>query len=372
MGPLGYLEDDLASLGERGLLRVPEGPACSEAIDACTNDYLGYGVTPMSEAEIDAVRGLPAGARASRLIDGTQPAHSALETAVAKWVGLPAALSFSSGFSANVGLLQAIAGPGDLIVSDELNHASLIDGCRLSGANVAVVPHLADVREALARPARRRFVVVESYYSMDGDSPDLVDLRAACDAAAAALVVDEAHALGVYGPGGSGMCAAQGVRPDVLIGTFGKALGLQGAFVASSGPMRDWLWNRARSFVFSTGLSPILARLAELRVRRAQADDAGRQRLVENTAQLDALLQRVDSDYPLVRMPGSSGPVCPLWVGEPRLAVELAERARARGVLVRAIRPPTVPSGTARLRVTVKANWTPEETSQVAEALLAR
>ncbi len=369
MGPLGYLQDDLANLRESGLLRAPENAAPSEAIDACTNDYLGYGLAPLSEAELEALRGLPAGARASRLIDGCHPQHDVLEDAVAEWVGLPSALTFPSGFSANVGLLQAIAGQGDLVVSDELNHASLIDGCRLSRAEVAVVPHLGDVREALSRPARRRFVVVESYYSMDGDSPDLADLRAACDATGAVLVVDEAHALGVFGRQGSGLCAAQGVVPDVLIGTFGKALGVQGAFVASSAPMRDWLWNRARSFVFTTGLSPLLARLAEIRVRRARADDAARRRLAENVTLFDRLLAAADVPNPLTREPGSAGPVCPLVVGEAGVAVDLAERARARGVLVRAIRPPTVPAGTARLRVTVKASWSSDDARSVATAL---
>ncbi len=369
MGPLGYLQDDLASLRESGLFRSPESGALPQAIDACTNDYLGYGTAPLLAPELEALRGLPAGARASRLIDGCHPQHERLETLAAEWVGLQSALSFPSGFSANVGLLQAIAGPGDLIVSDELNHASLIDGCRLSRAEVAVVPHLGDVREALSRPARRRFVVVESYYSMDGDSPDLRDLRAACDAEGAVLVVDEAHALGVFGPEGSGKCAAQGVVPDVLIGTFSKALGLQGAFVASQAPMRDWLWNRARSFVFSTGLSPLLAGLAEIRIRRARADDAARQRLAENAALFDRLLGSGELAGSLVRAAGSAGPVCPLIVGEAQAAVELAERARSRGILVRAIRPPTVPAGTARLRVTVKASWSPGDTSRVAQAL---
>ena len=299
---------------------------------------------------------------------GSRVLDQAWETGslVADWVGLPAALSFSSGFAANIGLIHAGAGPGDLIVSDALNHASLIDGCRLSRAEVAVVPHLSDVREALARPARRRFVLTESYYSMDGDSPDLAALREACDSRGAMLIVDEAHALGVFGSQGAGKCAAAGVKPDVLIGTFGKALGVQGAFVACSTTMRDWLWNRARSFVFSTGLSPVLARLAELRVERVRSDDAARERLVANTADFDRRLLEVPG---LRRARGSSGPICPLPVGEPNAAVALAESARRSDVLVRAIRPPTVPVDTARLRVTVKANWSVDELSRVATAL---
>ncbi len=180
-------------------------------------------------------------------------------------MGLPSSLVFSSGYAANVGLMSSLPRPGDLVVSDALNHASIIDGIRLSKCRVAVVPHLdvGAVETALRdRGAGRAFVVTESYFSMDADSPDLGALRALCDRHGAALVVDEAHAVGVLGPGGAGLCAEQGVVPDALVGTFGKAFGAAGAFVAGCEALTRWLWNSARSFVISTGMSPVVAAAA--------------------------------------------------------------------------------------------------------------
>ncbi len=224
------------------------------------------------------------------MVSGDHAAHRAAEASLAEWVGRPAALLYSSGYAANVGLISALAGPGDLIVSDALNHASIIDGCRLSRATVAVAAH-ADRRGGGARLSQRSgrgraFVVVESLFSMEGDCPDLAALRGVCDEHEAALLVDEAHALGVLGPEGAGACAEAGVRADALVGTCGKALGLQGAFVAGSARLRDWLWNRARSFVFSTGVSPALAGAVPGRVARARRDDQARRRVLSFAAQV--------------------------------------------------------------------------------------
>ncbi|RYE86633.1 MAG: 8-amino-7-oxononanoate synthase, partial [Myxococcales bacterium] len=317
----------------------------------CSNDYLGYATDRL----IEPTTGAALGSAASRLISGEHPEHRALEREVAAWVGFDDALVFTSGYAANVGLLSALLRPGDTVVSDALNHASLIDGMRLARARVVVAPHndAAAVARALAEAPTggRRWVVTEGYFSMDGDRPDLGALRAACDAHGAALIVDDAHSLGVFGPEGSGSCAELGVRPDVLVGTFGKAVGGQGAFVAGPTVLTDWLWNRARSFVFSTGLSPALAAADLAGVRRARGDEAGRARLGALGARLRAGLRELG--YRVVDE--SVGPIVPVLVGPEEAALRLSRALAARGVQVTAIRPPTVPVGSSRLRATVQA-----------------
>ena len=345
-GAFAHLEGALATLSERGLLRARATATADDALVLCANDYLGYA---------QELSGERVGAGASRLVAGTHPEHLALEGAVASWLGTEDALVFTSGYAANVGLVSALAGPEDVVISDERNHASIIDGCRLARARVVVVPH-ADARAVRAalrdhRDAAHRYVVTEGYFSMDGDVPDLRELRAACDAEGAALLVDEAHALGVLGPRGRGACALAGVVPDAIVGTFGKALGAQGAFVAGPRVLVDWLWNRARSFVFSTGLSPWLAARARESVLRAQADDSGRARLAALGERLRGALRALGYDVPLA----SVGPIVPVIVGASEDAVALSRSLAERGVHASAIRPPTVAAGTARLRVTVHA-----------------
>jgi 8-amino-7-oxononanoate synthase len=258
-------------------------------------------------------------------------------------------------------MISALAEQGDLIVSDALNHASIIDGCRLSRAEVVVVPHndVGAVESALrASHARRRWVITESYFSMEGDTPDLEGLRTVCNQHDAALVLDEAHAIGVLGPGGRGLGASCGVIPDVLVGTLGKALGAQGAFVAGSAHLCRWLWNRARSFVFSTGLSPLLAAVGCGAVAEARADDAGRERVKAVGAQLRAgLLERG------VRVASRLGPVLPVVLGSEAKAVAWSNALARLGITVQAIRPPTVPQGTSRLRITCRADLTDAELS---------
>ncbi|WP_433930963.1 aminotransferase class I/II-fold pyridoxal phosphate-dependent enzyme [Sorangium cellulosum] len=352
LSALRHLQDELSELDRAGLLRTPPVAAAPAGmLVLCSNDYLGYAGLPWSSAD-DAA----SGAGASRLVSGTHEAHLVAERELAAWLGTEAALLFSSGYAANVGTLAALARPGDVIVSDALNHASIIDGCRLSRAAVEVVRHgdLPSVEVALARAgsARRRWVVTESLFSMDGDTPDLRGLRELCDRHDAALIVDEAHALGVCGPTGAGLCAEAGVRPDVLIGTLGKSLGLHGAFVAGSSTLRTYLWNRARSFVFSTGISPMVALATVDRVRRAAADDAGRARLAAVTDRLRSGLRELGARL----LPGSSGPILPWVLESPGVAVEMSQRLARQGVLVQAIRPPTVPAGTSRLRITSNAS----------------
>jgi 8-amino-7-oxononanoate synthase len=326
------------------LLRTRPNARTGDELTFCSNDYLALATRPPPAR--------PAGAGASRLVAGERIDHIELEREAASLVVLPASLVFTSGYAANLGLLSALAGPEDLIVSDALNHASIVDGARLARARIVVVPHLdlGAVERALTETTRRRaFVVTESYFSMDADSPDLLAMRGLCDAHDAALLVDESHALGVLGPEGRGLCVASGVEPDALVGTFGKAFGAGGAFVAGCPNLITWLWNRARSFVFSTGLSPAVAAAATAGLQAAKAEPYRRERALAAARQLREGLRSLD-----IR-PLGYGPIVPWILGEPAAAVQASSELRAEGIDVRAIRPPSVPVGTARLRFAVSA-----------------
>lgn len=360
LDPLRHLAAELRDWQDRALLRLPPEPVDlraggKHALLLCSNDYLGYAADPWLVSEAS-------GAGASRLVAGEHTSHLEAEAEIGDWLQHEGTLLFSSGYAANVGALSALARPGDTVFSDALNHASIIDGCRLSGARITVVPHrdVQAMERALAEAPRaagpgsesaRRWVVTESYFSMDGDSPDLRALRSLCYQHDAALYVDEAHAVGVFGPRGRGLCAESGIRPDILVGTFGKALGLQGAFVAGSRHLRQYLWNRARSFVFSTGLSPALAAGIRANVRRAAADERGREALHDNAQRLREGLRSIGVQV----AEDARGPVLPWIVGDAAEAMSLSGHLREEGVIVQAIRPPTVPVGTARLRITATA-----------------
>lgn len=376
-----YLESELASLRQLDRLREPddgrlraaaEGVAAAAGvavIDASSNDYLGFSRGVVSRETAVQVGRAPTGAGASRLIHGTRDAHLALEAELASWVGLPSALLFTSGFAANIGLLSALATPDTVVLSDQLNHASIIDGCRQARARTEVIPHLNldGYERALSAHggAKARFVVIESFFSMDGDVSDLRALRSLCDRHAAALLVDEAHALGVFGPHGAGRCAEFGVVPDALMGTLGKSVGAQGAFVAGSPALRTLLWNRARSFVFSTAGSPLLAEVARFHVQRTRAADSERQQLHDHVARLRAALAARN----LQPVPGSVGPIVPLVVGSNKRSLAVAATLSKRGILTQAIRPPTVPEGTARIRLTVNAAWPADGAERIADAV---
>ena len=369
--PLAHLAEQLAQLERDGLRRRPPEPIPAGTLSFCSNDYLGLASRAAPPA--------PCGAGASRLIAGERDEHRRLERAFAIWLGTEDALLFTSGYAANVGTLAAVAGPGDLIVSDALNHASLIDGARLSRARVAVVAHndAGAVARVLAdRAEARAWVAVESYYSMDADGPDLAALRRVCEERGAGLIVDEAHALGVLGPSGRGRCAEAGVTPDILVGTLGKSFGGQGAFAAGRSVLRDWLWNRARSFVFSTGLAPVSAAAAVRALQEVIEHPELAARVLAMAARLRAGLTTAGA-IPLERPPSeaTSGPrllgfghVIPVLVGSPACAVELASRLRSRGIAVQAIRPPTVPVGASRVRLTVTAQHAPADIDRAIDA----
>jgi len=367
----------LAELAAGQLLREPADSGLHEAdapsgaawLDACSNDYLGLGAHNVSRETLSSLEGARAGAGASRLVQGSFREHAELELELADWVGAEASLLTLSAFAANIGLIPAIADADSLIVSDALNHASIVDGCRLARARVVVTPHLQleAVEEALRQhtggaPA---WVIVEGLFSMDGDCPDLAELRGLCDRYGAGLVVDEAHSLGVFGPSGAGRAAAQGVQADVLVAGLGKAVGAQGGFLACSTDLRKWLWNRARSFVFSTAPSPVLCRLVLEQVRRARAAEAARQRLAARSHELRSAL----AERGLPALAGAVGPIVPVVLGSNERTLAAMQELRRRGILAQAIRPPTVPLGGARLRLTAHADWPDDAVARIVAAL---
>lgn len=338
---LAHLHAELEALRARGELRDDRPVLVAEPFGR--NDVLAFGATDLGAG----------GSGGSRLLGGDSDEHQELETELARWLHVPAALAFSSGYAANVGTLSALLGADDLVVSDERNHASLIDGIRLSRARPVIVGHndLAAIDAALAASSRRRsWVVTESYFSMDADGPDMAALREICDRRGAALVLDEAHAVGVFGPEGRGRAAEVGVHPDVLLGMFGKAFAGAGAFAAGDGALRAWLWNRARSFVFSTSPPGSLVRALRTTLPRVIAAGDRRAQAFAAAARLRQGLRELGG-----RVLGF-GPIVPIVVGSSADAVDCAQRLTALGIPTRPVRPPTVAPGTARIRLVVNAS----------------
>jgi 8-amino-7-oxononanoate synthase len=333
----------------------------------CSNDYLGLAGHPaLQQAAATAALSSGFGAAASRLVSGDLPEHRQLEAALAALVGAPTALLFPTGYQANIGLITALAGRDDLIVSDAANHASLIDGCRLSRAEIRVYPHrdaaaAADLLRSPGRRHRRRLLITESLFSMDGDIAPLAALAQVAADHEAALLVDEAHALGALGPRGAGLCRGAGIVPDALVGTLGKAFGSQGGFVAGTPALRSILVNRARTFIFTTAAPAPLAAAARAAVELATGPEGDQLRalLADRIRQLEDALDR----------PPTGTPIVPVVLGPDRAALTASASLRSRGLFVQAIRPPTVPEGTARLRVTLSAAHRPEEVDRLAAAL---
>jgi 8-amino-7-oxononanoate synthase len=347
---------EAARIRDAGQWRAPRAfdPADPHGlVSFASNDYLGLTRHPaVMRAAHDAIDRWGTGAGAARLIVGSRPVHDELEAELAEWKGTEAAVLFATGFAANLGVLGTFAGPDVLVVSDELNHASLIDGRRLAGAPLAVYRHAdaAHVDELLrANESSRAIVVSETVFSMDGDVAPVDKLAEVCAHHGALLVLDEAHA--VLGPS----VDLDGI--DVLrVGTLSKTLGALGGFVAGPPRFTDLLVNRARSYIFTTASTPAdtAAALAALRVLRSPEGDALRARLHANIERL---------------RPGHPSPIVPYVCGSEARALEAAAALHDDGLLVTAIRPPTVPPGTARLRVALSATHTDEQIDALAAAL---
>ncbi|MEY9925495.1 8-amino-7-oxononanoate synthase [Catenulispora sp. GP43] len=370
--PLSWLSrraDERRAAGLRRTL-VPRA-ADSPLIDLAGNDYLGLTRHPeVVEAAVEAVRRWGTGSTGSRLVTGTTELHAELEASLAAHAGMEAGLVFSSGYLANLGVITALAGRGDLIVSDSLNHASLIDAARLSRARVAITPHsdVDAVAAALAdRSEERALVVVESLFSVDGDTAPLRELHEACRAHGAVLVVDEAHGFGVAGPEGRGAVfdAGLGGEPDVIVAaTLSKALASQGGVILGSAELVAHLVDTARSMIFDTGLAPASAgaALAALKVIRR---DPGLPELVRKRSweiyEL-ALALGLEATPP-------SGAVTSIIMGAPEAAVAARDFCMARGLHVGCFRPPSVPDGKSRLRVTARADLSDLETQRIRSVL---
>jgi 8-amino-7-oxononanoate synthase len=334
-----------------------------------SNNYLGLATHPaVVEAAMQATRRWGCSAGASRLIAGHLELHEAAERRIATFEETEAALLFPTGYQANIGAVTALVGRGDHVFSDALNHASIIDGCRLSRARVHVYPHadLVALERALADAPSggRRLIVTDSVFSMDGDRAPLAELVALARHYHSLVMIDEAHATGVLGPRGAGLADACGLRSElaVTVGTLGKALGSQGAYVAGSRALVDVVVNRARTFVFTTGLQPAAVAAACAALDLVEAEPARRTRLLAHAARLRAALSAIGFDV------AGDTHILPVMVGDNDAAVALGNALLAEGVLVQPIRPPTVRSGTARLRVTPMATHTRAQIDHVAAA----
>jgi 8-amino-7-oxononanoate synthase len=339
-------------------------------INFSSNDYLGLANDPrLREAAIGAINQFGVGAGASRLMSGTQPPHLCLESALAKWKGMPAALCFNSGYATALGTLPALATKSDVVLLDKLCHASLIDGAKLSGATLRVFPHnqLAKLKSHLEwarreRPNARILIVTESVFSMDGDRVPLRDLVELKKYFNALLLLDEAHAIGVIGPNGRGLAAAENLSDDVDVqmGTLSKALGVSGGYICGSRNLIEWLINRARSFIFSTAPPPGLAAAALAAVDFiSSAEGEDRRRILWRN--IEILRERLSLD--------SGSAIFPRIVGDEQAALELATDLQAEGFFVPAIRYPTVAKGAARLRITVTAVHTAEQICSLCDAI---
>ncbi|MGH4024450.1 MAG: 8-amino-7-oxononanoate synthase [Pseudonocardiaceae bacterium] len=352
-GALDWLDERARVRRAEGLRRtLPSRSAVEPVIDLASNDYLGLARDPrVVEAAVEAARTWGVGSTGSRLVTGSTELHEELETELAAFCGTRAALVFSSGYTANLGAVSALSGPGALVVSDAAAHASLVDACRLSRARVVVTPHLdvAAVDAALrTRSEPRALVVTDSVSSVDGGFAPLAQLHAVCRAHGAVLVADEAHALGIRGPGGRGLLAECGLagEPDVVATvTLSKSLGSQGGAVLGSRAVVDHLVDAARSFIFDTGLAPaaVGGALAALRVLRAEPALPGH--VLGVAAALAAA----------AGAPAPTSAVVSVILGEPQRAVSAALDCLRQGVRVGCFRPPSVPAGTSRLRLTAHA-----------------
>ena len=377
------LQERLEQLSAKGLLRSMRtlsgaGPRAvmngRELLLLCSNNYLGLADHPaLVEAAQQALATAGCSSGASRLVSGSLELHAQLENELADWKGSEAALLFNNGYAANTGIIAALAGRGDLIFSDRLNHASIIDGAQLSGARLIRYPHndMAALERLLEEHPTTglRLIVSDGVFSMDGDLAPLQRLVELARRFDALLMVDDAHGGGVLGAEGKGSADWCGVREgiDIRMGTFGKALGSFGAYAATSRTVRDYLVNKARSLIFSTSLPPavLAASLAAVRLVRSPEGDLLRRRLAENGA---LVRQRLRSGGLEVAEGGT--PIIPIQVGDPQTTMDFSAALLDEGLFVQGIRPPTVPQGTSRLRCTVMASHTTEELEQAAATML--
>jgi len=378
--PLAPLAADLQALpaARRRRLRslVPAGQAGFAGeerplLDLASNDYLGLSRDPaLQRAASAAIEAVGVGAGASRLISGTRPIHAELEQALGDWLGRERVLLYPSGFQANIAAVQALADRHTWVLADRLIHHSLLVGIQASGAKLRRFQHndLADLEALLVRarrdaPQRRLLVLSESLFSMEGSSPDVAAMAALCASHGAALLLDEAHSLGVLGDGGRGLGYGIG-EISLISGTFGKAFGSGGAFLAGNATVGDWLLQHSGPFRYSTALAPPLVAAAAAGLRAIQEREPERRALLERAERWRNALEA--AGWP---RPGGSGPILPLMVGDDQRALVLQAQLEQAGLLSVAIRPPTVPDGTARLRLVLRHDCPTGTLSRLIQAL---
>lgn len=378
--PFSHLADELKDLEAAGLRRhrrVLESPQGTrivvdgrECLSFCSNDYLGLASHPaLIGAAQSAVARYGVGAGASHLVSGHSALHHTLESELAAFTGLPAALLFSTGYMANLGIITVLAGRDDEVFADKLNHASLNDAVLLSRAKFTRYPHLDLVvleKRLAASRAKRKLVVTDAVFSMDGDMAPVPELLALCERHDALLVLDDAHGFGVLGTGGRGILEHFGITSEriVYMATLGKAAGVFGAFVAGSVQLTDYLVQRARSYIYTTATPPLLSAALSASLQLIEGEAWRRERLLELIAGL-----RQGLKLRRWRLMDSTTPIQPVIIGTNQETLAVSEALRERGIWVPAIRPPTVPKGEARLRISLSAAHTVEDVERLAQVL---
>lgn len=367
-----HILEELSKLTAQGLRRGlklvegPQGPRVRidgrEVILLCSNDYLGLASHPLvKEAAIRAVEIFGAGAGASRLVSGNMEPHAELEDRIRRFKGTEAALLFNSGYNANMGCITALADRSTEIFSDRLNHASIVDACVLSHARVKRYPNRdTDSLESMLKlsKARKKLIVTDSVFSMDGTIAPLKDIAGLLERYNAMLLVDDAHATGVLGKRGTGSLEHLGIdHPSIIqMGTLGKALGSFGAFIAGPDELIELLISRARPFIYTTALPPAVCASATKAIDIIEENPAIREKLLENT-----LFFKKGLEAECLDIMGSSTQIIPVKVGDAGKTMDLSRKLLERGVFIQGIRPPTVPEGTSRLRITLTAAHTKED-----------
>ncbi len=377
---LDFIQKELAELKRQGLYRRlrhiagQQGPTLvvdgREVLNFSSNNYLGLADHPaLREAAKEAIDRYGCGSGASRLISGNMMLHEELEAKIAALKGTEAALVFNSGYQANIGILSSLVGEGDVILSDALNHASIIDGCRLARAKIVIYPHcdVAQLEEGLKKSSARarKLIVTETLFSMDGDEAPLADIVDLANRYGAVVMVDEAHATGVFGPNGAGVVAKLGLgdRVPVQMGTLGKALGAFGAYVAGSHALRELLINRCRSFIFTTSLPPAVMAMAIAAIDLCYKEPQRRLALWHNCRALRDGLKRLGFS-----LGESQSQIQPLIIGDAQRCMAFSEGLLRKSVFAQGIRPPTVPPGTSRLRITLMATHSHEHLHRALKA----
>jgi len=379
--PLEWIDQSLDQLSESGLQRGlssrnssqrPSGIELNERpfVNFGSNDYLGFASGDLLNAVRVSLDRYGWGSGASPLLGGRSEEHAALESETAQFEGTESALLFPTGFAANVGCIAALVSRGDVVFSDAHNHASIIDGCRLSGARVVVYPHndMSELQRQLSEADRnsRRLIVTDSLFSMHGDKALLAKLAEIASRAGAMLMVDEAHATGVFGKRGRGLCEAAGVEDSSIIrvGTYSKALGSHGGFVAGQARLVRWLVNRARPYFFSTAAPSAVAAASRCALKLVDSKPNRREVLLENASQLRDRLRSLGW-----QIGECESQIIPVIVGGDEAAMRVSERLGKRGVFAPGIRPPTVPRGQALIRISLSYDHSQDQIDQLIVAL---